>query len=496
MTTVACREGLRPWRDASWWFRRRSLVRWAGGAGVTLDPWGDSLKLLDLVPPVLYPAPPGSPEDDVAFGLFTARLTRQLGLVGAVLMLVATVGWWPLDAVVLRAEADVAAFSRLRQHGVAVELLSLIVLARMPARPPWLQGVAIALYALLLFVFGEALGGAALAPAGHGGLLWLADAWLGVVPLAILPLPLAGRVIGVAVVGGALAAGFFAAHPGNLELPGAWSQLSFGVFAAAFTVAAGETSYRVTRRAFFERKALDRARAALEALTDTLSEQVAERTDALRQLTRHLDTAQEAERRRLAHDLHDDLGQQLTAMRYTLARLGRRMEADRGTMDLVADLEALLDGTTRATRGVVTRLRPRILDDLGLVPAVEWLCEDVAERSGVPCVLQVEADADLDRLTSAGQLALFRVAQEATTNALRHASPARILVRLAVTEQGVLLEVRDDGRGFDPRAGTEGFGLLGLRERLHALGGTLLLDSAPGQGTTLRANLPFQEASP
>lgn len=448
------------------------------------------LRLRDLIPPLLHAVAVDHPEDEAAFDDFAAGIIRQLGLLAASVLLAAILAWWPLDRWLLPGADDLLAFTRMRTHAGGAVLLSLGVLTFTPPRTRGFAALAVALYALVLFTFTEALGTTGGDPGGADPLTWLADVWIGVVPLAVLPLRTPHRVAAVLTVTGAMVAGFFVAHPSNLQLPGAGAQVSFATFAALFTLAAGEGSYRLTRRAFFERRALDRARGALEDLTRTLSDQVADRTRALQQLTQHLDEAQEAERRRLAHDLHDDLGQQLTAMRYALVRLGGRLAHDDATSGMVQDLEALLDGTTRATRGVVTRLRPRILDDLGLVPALEWFCEDLADRTQVACAF--EAD-EPEGLSPAAQLALFRVAQEATTNALRHGAPGSLAVRLRVEGGLVRLTVRDDGRGFTPGTQVAGFGLLGLTERLRALGGVLEVQSHPGEGTELTASLPWKE---
>ncbi|MCB9683028.1 MAG: sensor histidine kinase [Alphaproteobacteria bacterium] len=457
----------------------------------TGPPEGD-LRPSDLLPAFLRAEAVAHADDEAAFVAFSRALTRQLGLLGAVAITVATVAWWPLDAWVLPPGPTADGFARMRLHAIAVELVSLLVFYRASPRAPWIVPAAMGLYAAVLLAFGEGLGAIAAPSAQPSTTLWLADAWLGVVPMACLPMPIRWRIPAVAASASALPAGFFLLHPANLALPGALAQLSFGGFAVAFTVVLGEAVWQLLRRMVFERRALDRARGDLERLTATLSEQVAERTSSLQALARHLEGAQESERRRLAHDLHDDLGQQLTAMRYTLARLESRAATGGDVGPLVQDLEALLAGTTRATRGVVTRLRPRVLDDLGLIAALEWLCEDAQQRTDVPCRLSIDGDAaTVDALTADAALALFRTAQEASTNALRHAAPSCLSVEVRATADGVALSVVDDGVGFDPTAVQTGFGLLGLRERLAALGGAVSVTSAPGHGTRVAAHLPL-----
>jgi signal transduction histidine kinase len=442
-----------------------------------------------FLPPFVRAVPPGDAEAEAAFSAYAAELTAQLGVITALLMMVFTAAYWPLDALVQPEPRFSEAFAILRVRTLTVLGLSVLVLTR----GGWLRRhtlvVATLLYAALLGGIGEALGAL-----GGPDLAWLADAWLGVVPMAFIPFRWPHRVLATTLVGATLAVTFFLPYPQNLRLPGAPGQLAFGVFAVLFTVAIGEVIYRVMRRDFFQNRALDRANAELSSLSASLSVRVAEQTRDLRALAVHLDAALEAERRRIARDLHDDLGQSLTAMRYTVARLEDRLPADAdAARDLTADLSALLDGTAGTVRGFLTELRPRVLDDCGLVDAAEWLCARLRETAGLSCDLHVEpglrsSAADLPAETA---LVLFRVLQEATTNVAKHAGARHVVVRLGVRGDDAVLGVEDDGLGFDPAASTPGFGLLGLRERLRARGGALHLESSPGRGTRLEASLPL-----
>jgi signal transduction histidine kinase len=386
-------------------------------------------------------------------------------------------------------------------RALAVEFVCIAVLVMVPVRGATLRVLSAFFPALLLFAMGSALGSL-----GDRGEPWLANAWLGVVPSAFIPLRFGPRVLATTCIAAALPAGFFLPHMDVAgTVPTALGQLSFGGFAVVFTVVAGEIWYRVTRTAFFERRALDVANGQLAAMTDSLSELVRERTRELQELARHLSEVQEAERRQIARDLHDDLGQTLTAMRYTVARLearigaassGRGRPEDAEVEALVEDLSALLDGTATTIRDVVSMLRPRILDDLGAEAAAEWLCERVATTAGVRCALsteQAEASAGVDGwtdLSPEARLVAFRALQEATTNALKHGAAEVIDVSLRLTPDAVELQVADDGAGFDPSAPTVGFGLLGLRERVRDAGGALSVTSQPGAGTRVAVTLP------
>jgi signal transduction histidine kinase len=207
-----------------------------------------------------------------------------------------------------------------------------------------------------------------------------------------------------------------------------------------------------------------------------------------RRLGRAVWRVQEDERRRLARELHDGLGQNLTALKQHLAQVGGPLgEAGRAHLDAAIRLcsDALED-----TRNLTRLLRPPILDDLGLVPALEWLARAVGESSGLEVVVELGEVPPLD-----GELEtlLFRIAQEALSNAARHAQARSVLLHLAQRGQELQLQVVDDGRGFDPAAvaARGGNGLGGMRERLRLHDGRLELLAAPGRGTRLRAVVPM-----
>ena len=209
-----------------------------------------------------------------------------------------------------------------------------------------------------------------------------------------------------------------------------------------------------------------------------------------RRLGRAVWRVQEDERRRLARDLHDGLGQNLTALKHRLAQvageLGPGQDALRTRMEAAI---ALCSASLEDTRQLSRLLRPPILDDLGLVPALRWLARSVEESSGLAVVVEL---GDLPSLDGDTQTLLFRIAQEALHNAVRHAHAQSVLLRLVATAGELQLQVIDDGAGFDPtQAGGSGLG--GMRERLRLHGGRLELRSAPGQGTRLRATVPLTE---
>lgn len=213
--------------------------------------------------------------------------------------------------------------------------------------------------------------------------------------------------------------------------------------------------------------------------------------------TGYLQTIREEERTRLAREIHDELGQALTGVRMGLARVTSRLRAEEveAAAAVVEETAELVDGSIQEVRRIATQLRPGVLDQLGLPAAIEWLADDLRTRSGVE--VQVELPNRDPRLSPEAQTQLFRCAQEALTNVVRHASARRVEVAVRSDPDGVRLVVQDDGRGFDPE-GVSGrsLGLVGMRERARLVGGGLRLESVPGRGTRVTVTLPPEEVAP
>jgi len=212
-----------------------------------------------------------------------------------------------------------------------------------------------------------------------------------------------------------------------------------------------------------------------------------------RRLGRAVWRVQEDERRRLARDLHDGIGQNLTALKHRLAQLEEGLPV--GHQQRLQAAISLCHDTLEDTREMSRLLRPPILDDLGLEPALRWLARSVGEASGLAVELEID---NLPPLDGDLQTLLFRVAQEALNNIAKHAQAREVLMRLVGRGAHLLLHVADDGRGCSPAhaLGSGGSGLGGIRERLRLYGGTLELHSAPGEGTRLRVALPLSDTAP
>jgi PAS domain S-box-containing protein len=218
---------------------------------------------------------------------------------------------------------------------------------------------------------------------------------------------------------------------------------------------------------------------------------LADSLDQLRQLTAHLETVKDEERQRIAREIHDDLGQNLLALKIDVAMLHARTGRHPRLNSRAAGMLATIDATIRSVRSIINDLHPSTLD-LGLAAAVEWLVGEVVRRSGIDCTLQVRGDdhGDLDPRRRA---AVFRIVQESLTNVMRHSAAAHADVRLDIGGEQVHVEIADDGVGMDPRSTAGKFGLRGMHERVGALGGELKIDSHPGGGTRLKMLLPTRE---
>ena len=210
----------------------------------------------------------------------------------------------------------------------------------------------------------------------------------------------------------------------------------------------------------------------------------------LRELATAMHEVREAERTRIARELHDELGQALTGLKMDVAMLDAKIAPE--LRERTAAMRELLDATVATTRRISADLRPLVLDDLGLGAAAEWLAQNLAQRAAVACDLHV--DPACAQLGEPHASALFRVMQEALTNVARHARARRVAVRLERSGDTAVLTVSDDGVGMDAgaRAKPRSFGLRGIGERVFLLGGEMSLTSNPGNGTTLVARIPLR----
>ena len=211
----------------------------------------------------------------------------------------------------------------------------------------------------------------------------------------------------------------------------------------------------------------------------------------LRELSARVLEAREEEKAHLARELHDELGQLLTALKMDLGWLRERLP-DAELAQRAAEMGTLLDRTVSATRRIMADLRPMMLDDLGLGDAAAWLVDDFAKRSGIAC--RIELAEDLQEVSKAVATAVYRAIQESLTNIARHAGAKHAWVNVAMDEGALQVEVEDDGRGIAPAdlAKARSLGLRGMRERISFLGGTLEITRAARGGTRVRLRVPLR----
>jgi signal transduction histidine kinase len=246
---------------------------------------------------------------------------------------------------------------------------------------------------------------------------------------------------------------------------------------------------RITGHIGIQRDITDRHLAAAE---------VAQSREELRALAARLESVRESERTRIARELHDELGQALTGLKLDLAWMERRLNrhSQSEVVDRCASILGRLDDVMIAVRRIITELRPSVLDQLGLADAIEWQAQDFASRTGLALDLDIQCVSPSP--SGAISSAVFRMLQEALTNVAKHARASRVCVRLHIEGSVLSLDVTDDGRGITPdeMRGSHSLGLLGLRERAIALGGSVNVSSEATSGTIVALRLPLPEGSP
>jgi signal transduction histidine kinase len=233
----------------------------------------------------------------------------------------------------------------------------------------------------------------------------------------------------------------------------------------------------------------------ITALKESEREIIASR-EQLRVLAAYLESVREEERTRIAREIHDELGQLLTGLKLDLAWLVSKLPATQDSLrERIRSMSGLVDDTIKSVRRMATELRPGILDDLGLVPAVEWQTQDFQARTGIHCECVTNlahAVEDQEQRT-----ALFRILQEALTNVARHAHATKVVISLTEEDECLTLCVKDDGRGITDAqiVDRKSLGILGIRERARLLGGDVGIAGQPGAGTTIVVRIPTNRCS-
>lgn len=227
------------------------------------------------------------------------------------------------------------------------------------------------------------------------------------------------------------------------------------------------------------------------------AEEIAQSREELRALAARLESVREEERTRIARELHDELGQALTGLKLDLAWMERRLNrhSQSELVDRCASVLGRMDDVMIAVRRIVTELRPSVLDQLGLADAIEWQAQDFARRTGL--TLDLDIQCEVPQPQGAVASAVFRMLQEALTNVAKHASATNVQVALHIDENSLALGVSDNGRGItrNEMRGSHSLGLLGLRERAIAWGGSVTISGDRKSGTTVALLLPLPAVS-
>ncbi len=242
---------------------------------------------------------------------------------------------------------------------------------------------------------------------------------------------------------------------------------------------------RVIKLAVYGRNITERKRA---------EEQLKQSREQLRALSAKMEMIREEERARIAREIHDELGQGLTALKMDLVWLTNRLSQEPKMLrQRTRTMSKLIDSTILSVRRISSELRPGVLDDLGLTAAIEWGAREFQKRTGIHH--QFSSNKEEFDLTKDCATAVFRIFQETLTNVTRHARATRINVSLEENAGSLLLEIRDDGRGITEKeiSNPKSMGLLGMRERALLFGGEIKISGAPGKGTTVRLEIPLKK---
>jgi signal transduction histidine kinase len=395
-----------------------------------------------------------------------------LGLTAALLL------WWPTDWLVFHGQERVlSVFSAYRPVLIVFGLAVYLILRFVPfsRRSP----------EVVLALGGIGLSG--ITAYGFSGLVgpsgpffhMLYFAMLGPVAFAA---PFRWRVVVTGALGLTIVATYFGAHPEHWSDPFALTSVNQFFFSVVLSIATGAVSERLWRSNFFLRRELSRQAEKLEV-------RVQEQTAELRALAAYNESTRESERTHIARELHDELGQELTALRYALSLTSVRYQRDQASIaSNLRELDDLINRTALTAKNIVLDLRPRVLDDLGLFAAADWLVRRTQERTGIQC----ELDSHPCELPEPIAIAAYRILQESLTNVSRHAQASSVRVTVRCEDDRLSLAVRDDGVGLDASRGTRsGMGLIGMRERARALGGELRVSSPANGGALVEAWLPL-----
>jgi len=278
------------------------------------------------------------------------------------------------------------------------------------------------------------------------------------------------------------------------------TQLALVATSIFLALAVGFTLYRLEKLRARDFQRLKETNDNLENEMEERLRVVRELEDSqlqLRKLSHSLQSIREDEKTRIAREVHDELGQMLTALKMELFCFEKDLQSNPDCLhEKVVSMGGLVDTTINSVRRIATELRPQILDVCGLMDAIKWQAQDYQNRTGIKCKLNLaESDIKLDKGLSTS---LFRVFQEALTNVARHAKATEIEIALQFEPDDLIMTIQDNGIGIDPEQlhNSDSLGLLGIRERINFWKGRLIINSEPHSGTTLKAHIPLHHYEP
>jgi PAS domain S-box-containing protein len=236
--------------------------------------------------------------------------------------------------------------------------------------------------------------------------------------------------------------------------------------------------------------------AVLQDVTETIKaeEKLKESFDSIRRLTNHLQNIREEERQHIAREIHDELGQLLTVLKMDISMLRKKAgPLSEEASSKFTDILEVIDKTVKTVRRIASELRPTLLDDLGLVAAMEWHLEEFEKRSGIKSRFMTSIGEEV--IPQSYKIGLFRILQESLTNVARHSEAGEVSVFLDKTDSGIVMRIADNGKGFDKNYARKKktLGLIGMRERMEMIGGEYNISSIPGKGTTTEVLIPLQK---
>ena len=220
--------------------------------------------------------------------------------------------------------------------------------------------------------------------------------------------------------------------------------------------------------------------------------EIIESRGKLRSLAAHLQVIREEERERISHEIHDELGQALTALKMDVHWIRRKLPGTEDSLiEKTVTMSTLIDTTVQSVKRIISELRPRLLDDFGLSSAMEWQVDEFMKRTGIQCDIELEPEDII--LDEARSIAIFRIFQETLTNITRHADATRVKVSLKENTTVIEMRVFDNGKGIAKKqlSAPQSFGIIGMRERAYSIGGALVISGDRGAGTTVTLTIPI-----